>query len=140
MTHLPPPRTGTLVERYLFSPLYAPGSAWTVLRWWERRRPFYNVVVGTAGLLTVAMAHLGALLAPGPQGPPLPFIVVYAVAANLFYSLGTPLDLVLRRRLKEQAGPVAQAMFRYGLAFSLGLTLLPIPLILLSTIIRLLTH
>ena len=142
MDSLEPHRTGTLVERYLFSPLYAPTSAGMVLRWWERRRVFYNIVVGTGGLLTTAIAHLVAVLvpAPGVTGPPLPFIVVFAVAANLFYSLGAPIDLALRRTLKERAGPVGQALFRYGLAFSLGLTLLPIPLLILSAIMRLLTR
>ena len=129
-----------MVERYLFSPLYAPESAWTVVRWWERRRLFYNIVVGTAGLLTAAIAHLGARLAPGPTGPPLAFMLVYGLAANLCYSLGAPIDLVLRRTLQGEAGPVAQALFRYGLAFSIGLTLLPIPLLFLSTIIRLFTQ
>jgi hypothetical protein len=132
------PRTGTLVERYFFSPLYAPGNAWAVVRWWERRRLFYNVVVGTAGLLTTAIAYLQIAIAPGPAGPPLGFILVYALAANLFYSLGAPIDLALRRVLRERAGPVAQALFRYGVAFSIGLTLLPIPLLVLSTIARLL--
>jgi hypothetical protein len=132
------PRTGTLVERYLFSPLYVPESAWAVVKWWERRRLFYNVVVGAAGVLTTAIAHIQIALAPGPEGPPLAFILVYALAANLFYSLGAPIDLALRRILKEQAGPVAQALFRYGVAFSIGLTLLPIPLLVLATIARLL--
>jgi hypothetical protein len=108
-----------------------------VLRWWERRRPFYNVAVGAAGLLTLGVAQLQRLL-PAFEGPPLAFILIYAIAANLFYSLGAPIDLVLRRTLKEEAGPVAQAMFRYGLAFSIGLTLLPIPLILVSLVIRIL--
>jgi hypothetical protein len=134
------PRTGTLVERYLFSPLYAPKSAWSVLTWWERRRLFYNIVVGTAGLLTTAIAHLQVLVTPAFEGPPLAFILVYAIAANLFYSLGAPIDLILRRTLKEEAGPVAQALFRYGLAFSLGLTLLPIPFLLLSIIVRIFIH
>jgi len=133
----PAPRTGTLVERYLFSPLYAPQSAWDVLRWWERRRPFYNVLVGSAGLLTILFAQLQRLFSPEFAGPPLPFILVYAIAANLFYSLGAPIHLLFRRTLKESAGPVAQAMFRYGLAFAIGLTLLPIPLFILSTIVRL---
>ena len=131
------PRTGTLVERYLFSPLYGPQSAWDVLRWWERRRPFYNLLVGSAGLLTVLVAQIQRLVAPAFEGPPLAFILVYALAANLFYSLGAPIHLLLCGTLKPSAGPVAQAVFRYGLAFSIGLTLLPIPLIVLSTIIRL---
>jgi len=133
------PPTGTLVERYLFSPLYPPTSVFTVLRWWERRPLLYNLVVGTAGLLTAAIAHLLVILvpAPGAEGPPLRFILVYAIAANVCYSLGAPIDLVLRRMLKENAGPVAQALFRYGLAFSIGLTLLPIPILLLSSVVRL---
>jgi hypothetical protein len=131
------PRTGTLVERYLFSPLYVPQGAWDVIGWWERRRPFYNLLVGSAGLLTLLVAQIQRLVTPAFEGPPLAFIIVYAIAANLCYSLGAPTHLLLRRILKESAGPVAQAIFRYGLAFSIGLTLLPVPLIILSTIIRL---
>jgi hypothetical protein len=134
----PESRSDTLVERYLFSPLYTPESVWAVIKWWERRRLFYNVVVGAAGILTTAIAYLQMVVAPGPEGPPLAFILTYAIAANLFYSLGAPIDLLLRHILKEQAGPVAQALFRYGVAFSIGLTLLPIPLFVLSTIARLL--
>lgn len=131
------PRSGTLVERYLFSPLYDPPSIRSIFAWWERRRPLYNLAVGAAGLLTAAIAYGTAWLAPGPGGPPLPFIIVYAIAANICYSLGAPIDLLLRRFLKTDAGPVAQALFRYGLAFSIGLTLLPIPLLLLSLVFRL---
>jgi hypothetical protein len=137
------PRTGTLVERYLFSPLYTPTSRWAVLRWWERRRPLYNILVGTAGLVTIATGVGLGLLGPDPglhRGPPLALVAAYALAANLFYSLGAPLDLLLRRWLKDDAGPVAQALFRYGLAFSVGLTLLPIPMILLGTIISILNR
>lgn len=132
------PRTGTIVERYLFSPLYRPRSVREVLGWWERRRPLYNLMVGAAGLVTTSTALLVAFLTRDPlhHGPPLGAILVYALAANLFYSLGAPIDLLLRRLLREEAGPVAQALFRYGLAFSVGLTLLPIPLLLLSGIIR----
>jgi hypothetical protein len=132
-------QTGTAVERYLFSPLYHPTSAWSVIGWWERRRVVYNLTVGAAGLVTVATALILTLLTPGPKvfGPPLLGIPIYAIAANLFYSLGAPLDLLLRRRLREQAGPVAQALFRYGLAFAVGLTLLPIPLMVFGWVMSL---
>lgn len=124
--------SGTAVQRYLFSPLYSPSNAWAVIRWWERRRLFYNLTVGAAGLLTVAVGLVLTVLTPGAKvfGPPFLLIPVYAIAANLFYSLGAPVDLFLRRRLGTQAGPVAQAIFRYGLAFSVGLTVIPIPLML----------
>lgn len=135
-------RTGTAVERYLFSPLYTPSSGWAVLRWWERRRLFYNLSVGAAGLLTLATASLAAWLAPNPgwTGPPLAIVPVYAIAANLFYSLGAPVDLLLRRHLGDKAGPVAQAIFRYGYAFSIGLTLLPIPLVIFGWVMAMLTR
>jgi hypothetical protein len=134
------PRTGTLVERYLFSPLRSRESSGAVLSWWERRRLFYNIVVGTAGLLTLGTAFGLAALIPGPgwEGPPLTLIPVYALAANLFYSLGTPIHLLLCRWLKQEAGPVAQALFRYGLAFSVGLTLLPIPMLLVGGLLTVL--
>lgn len=139
----PTARSGTLVERYLFSPLYAPRSAWAVLGWWERRRLLYNIVVGTAGLATTATAAMVGLLVPGSGllGPQLLMgPIVYGIAANLFYSLGAPVDLLLRRWLRHDAGPVAQALFRYGLGFAVGLTLLPIPMLLVSGILQVLNR
>jgi hypothetical protein len=138
----PQVRTGTAVERYLFSPLYTPSSAWAVVRWWERRRLFYNLSVGAAGLVTVATAFLLSWLPPssGQIGPPLILVPIYGIMANIFYSLGAPVDLLLRRRLGDQAGPVAQAVFRYGYAFSIGLTLLPIPLMLIGWVLTILSR
>jgi hypothetical protein len=132
------PSSRTIVERYLFSPLYVAPTAAAVWRWWERRRLAYNVTVGAAGLLTTAVA-IGCSLLPwtGPnEGPPPGAILFYAMMANLCYTLGAPIDLMLRRTLGDRAGPVAQALFRYGLAFSVGVTLLPIPLLLVSAIVR----
>lgn len=113
-----------------------------MIGWWERRRLFYNLIVGAAGLVTTGTALILTVLAPAPghDGPPPLLILVYAVSANLFYSLGAPLDLLLRRWLKDAAGPVAQAIFRYGLAFSVGLTLLPIPILLFGTIAMILNR
>ena len=123
----------TAVEKYFFTPLYYPPGPWAVVRWWEARRPVYNVAVGTAGLVTLATA---ALLEPFPNGLfPLGAALVYGVMANLCYSMGPLADLALRRLLGDRAPAVGPVLFRYGFAFSLGLTLLPIPLIVLSRII-----
>lgn len=129
----------TLVTRYLFSPLHAPRGIGDVIAWWERRRPLFNVAVGTAGLLTMATAFLLRLLPAGDvfEGPPLRMVAVYAVIANVCFSIGAPIHLLLRRWLRERAGPVAQALFRYGLAFGVGVTLLPIPVLLVSATVRL---
>jgi len=132
----------TAIEKYFFTPIYYPRNRWSVVRWWESRRLLFNGVVGAAGLLTLASAYLFAALPPAlaTSGPPAAAVLVYAVMANVCYSLGAPADLLLRRMLGERAPAVGPAMFRYGFAFSLGLTLLPIPVFALSWLMRLLTR
>jgi hypothetical protein len=133
----------TAVEKYFFTPLYYPRSAWSVVRWWEARRPMFNAVIGSAGLLSVGVATLLSNLPPHPSGMvafPLGGVVVYGVLANLCYTLGAPADLALRRLLGERAPAIGPALFRYGFVFSLGLTLLPIPLSLLGWVLRWLLH
>ena len=124
----------TAVEKYFFTPLYYPRSAWSVVRWWEARRPVYNAVVGTAGLLTLGAA---AVLEPFPNlWFPLGAALVYGTMANVCYTLGPVADLTLRKLLGDRAPAVGPVLFRYGFAFSLGLTLLPIPFFLLGRLIR----
>src|SRR5512135_2518102 len=106
----------TAVEKYLFTPIYHPRSAWSVVGWWESRRLAYNVSVGAAGLLTSTLAALSAVLPPHPVMGPAQLavpIVVYGVMANVCYSLGAPVDLLLRRFLRHDAPAVGQALFRY---------------------------
>lgn len=128
------------VERYFFTPLYYPGDDWSVLKWWERRRPLYNLFVGGAGLLSVGTAALLEHLPPSAGTFPVPWTVIlfYGVMANVGYTLGPITDLVLRRVLKDRAPAVGPAMFRYGFVFSMGLTLLPIPLAFVAWLARLL--
>jgi hypothetical protein len=119
----------TAIERYFFTPLYYPRSSWSILGWWESRRPLFNVCVGGTGLLSLGMVALIARLPPHSGGFPVPWGVVlaYGVLANLCYTLGPISDLVLRRVLGPRAPAVGPVLFRYGFVFSLGLTLLPIP-------------
>ncbi len=126
------------VEKYLFMPLYQPRGWWGVVRWWEERRLLFNVVVGSAGLLTLGVISLFAHLPPHGRhaGVPLGAVVAYGIAANLGYCLGPVADIVLRRLLGERAPAVAPALFRHGLTFSIGLTLLPMPLGVLAWIAR----
>jgi hypothetical protein len=127
----------TAVVRYFFSPLYYPRNHWAILRWWESRRLFYNLVVGGAGMLTVAAGLVLIGFPPaGIRGVAMA-VLAYGLMANLFYSLGAPADYFLRRLLADDGGPVAQALFRYGVAFAVGLTLLPIPIMGIGWVIRL---
>jgi hypothetical protein len=128
----------TAVERYFFTPLYYPRSSWSILTWWESRRFLFNLCVGSAGLLSLGMAALIGRLPPHPGGFPIPWggVLVYGVLANLCYTLGPASDLVLRRTLRDRAPAVGPVLFRYGFVFSLGLTLLPIPLAVLGWLMR----
>jgi len=129
----------TAVERYFFTPLYYPRGLWSVVRWWESRRLVFNMVVGSAGILSVATVMTITRLPPQASSAPFPFlgIVVYGILANLCYSLGPLADLGLRRFLDDRAPAVGTVLLRYGFVFSVGLTLLPIPLAMLGWLIRL---
>ena len=41
----------TAVEKYFFTPLYYPRSAWSVVRWWEARQAHF--VRGLAAVVTL---------------------------------------------------------------------------------------
>ncbi len=129
----------TAVEKYFFHPIYYPRSAWSVVRWWESRRLLFNASVGAAGLVTTGSAFLSAMLPPHPMAAPVELvapIVIYGVMANVCFSLGAPVDLLLRRILGDDAPAVGQALFRYGFAFSMGLTLLPVPFFALAWLMK----
>jgi hypothetical protein len=98
----------------------------TTIRWWESRRPLYNKVVGATGLFTMANA---ALIGP-PNGPDLgtmlQIAMAYAVVANVCYSMGWGLELLAKLVWGRRAPDLGPLLFREGLIFSVGLTLLPV--------------
>jgi len=110
----------------------------TLLRWWESRRLTYNVAVGGAGLFTLGCLALFRLLPPGLPGPVFVWrgVVVYAGLANLGYCLGWVAEVAMRALWKEKAPDAGPMLFRQGLSFAIGLTLLPIPLMGLSWLAR----
>lgn len=116
-----------LVE-FLF-PAPARRATGAILRWWEGRRLAYNAVVGTAGLLSGAAFTVITSLPPHPHAdgfPPLPVILVFGVAANICYTLGPVVELVVGRVWGRRLLPVGPTLFRMGLTFSVGLALLPV--------------
>ena len=120
----------TALTRFFFDQVYAPRSAWSVVGWWERRRSAFNLAVGAAGIATLTTVNLFALLPPYGTWLGVPWIpvAIYAVLANVGFTAGPLADLVVRRLWGHQYSAIGPALFRYGFAFSVGLTLLPIPL------------
>ena len=119
----------SLVDRLYPLPDYR-RTPFTLLRWWESRRLLYNGIVGATGVLTLSGVWLVSALPP--LSDPLPLrvaltgAVIYAVLANLCYTLGWGVDLLARWLWGRQAPDLGPVLFRQGLIFSVGLTVLPL--------------
>jgi hypothetical protein len=101
----------------------------------------YNLVLAVAGVLSLGAQRLFDVLPPHASSPGVPLglvgVVAYAVLANLCYTAGPAVDVYIRRRWGDPYAVVGPTLFRYGFVFSVGLTLLPIPLSLLNWALRL---
>jgi hypothetical protein len=127
----------TALEKYFFTPLHRPHRTGDVIRWWESRRLMYNVCVGVAGLTSIGYVTMLSLLAGRSLAFPWMGAVVYGVLANASFTLGPIVDLAIRRGFGGRAAVAGPALLRYGFVFSIGLTLLPIPVATLSFLLRL---
>ena len=128
------------VTKFFFRSPTTETTTWSIVDWWESRRIAYNLAVGAAGITTLGFVTLFAMLPPGPARFAIPWepVALYAVAANVCYTAGPMLDVAVCRAWGGQYGSVGPTLFRYGFAFSMGLTLLPIPLAVGSWMIRIL--
>lgn len=122
------------LTRLLFEPTLI-RSPIRIVRWWESRRLAYNVIVGATGLGTLVYANgLELLLRQGWLPIPWQAIVAYGVAANACYTLGWFVENVVERWLGRPVYGLGPALFRHGLVFSVGLTLLPAVLVTLVNV------
>lgn len=102
-------------------------SAPALLAWWERRRLAFNAIVGATGLFSLLVIRLFAWLPPisSPRDVPWLFVAAYALAANMCYTLGFAIEWAFDRWLGTGAPPIGGILFRQGVIFACGLTLLP---------------
>ena len=112
----------------------------STVRWWESRRLVFNKAVGAAGVVTLAVVSFFAVLPPHSSTISLlgmlAMSAAYGVAANVCYTFGWMAELLARRVWGRSAPDVGPLLFRQGLIFSVGLTLLPILLAVLSWVAR----
>ena len=100
-----------------------------VVRWWEAKRLTYNGVVGVSGLLSLLVLHVTVFPTPGLLNPqPWAVALAFGIAANICYSLGWLVELLLQRWLGREVYGLGPALFRHGLVFSVGLTWFPVGL------------
>jgi hypothetical protein len=95
-----------------------------VILWWEQRRLFYNAVMFVAGFATVIFAILLGEIAFTDLINVLPPVLIFAISANLFYTLGWMIEIGCRKFIPERefvqkAGPV---LFVAGIGLSVFLT------------------
>ena len=112
----------------------------SLLNWWESRRATFNLVVGAAGIVTLIVVRAISLL---PPGVPMLFdwrpVVAYGLLANVCYTFGFALEATAQRIFGDRCPAIGPVLFRQGLAFSVGLTLLPILLVSIGWLARVAT-
>lgn len=116
-----------LLGDILFPPAAYRRTTPSIVAWWEARRGTYNLIVGGTGLFTLVVLRLISWLPPFLT---LPFdwrpIVAYGLLANVCYTFGWAIEAAAQRLWGDRCPPLGPALFRQGVAFSVGLTLLPI--------------
>jgi hypothetical protein len=125
--------------RFSASALFSRGdsisSAWQVIGWWESRRIPYNLIVGSAGLISCVVVGAAALASEilfgkefGLPDPPIFAIIgilIYGLIANVCFTGGWIVELILRKLWPLTADQFAPSIFKLGLIFSVLLTLAP---------------
>lgn len=127
------------ITKFFFRAPYSLPRTGEIVRWWESRRLPYNLAVGAAGLVSLTAVALSELLPPISRLPtfPLGLVVIYGILANICYSVGPVADMVICRKWGRDYAALGPAIFRYGFVFAVGLTLLPVPLAVVSYLAKL---
>jgi hypothetical protein len=122
-------KSGSKLVQKLISVPPEPRSLFSIVMWWEFRRPLYNIAVGLAGLPSLFLLKM--------LGEPMTAFVIcaifYGIFANVCYSLGTPAEMVAKACWKEKAENYGPVLLTLGTIFSVLLTI-AIELIVISIV------
>ena len=120
-----PSGDGSLVR--LLYPAPAERRTGAIIKWWEKRRLPYNLIVGASGLATLGLHALVYGLNGGTFGA----VVAVGAIANIAYTLGSIVEVTVNNVWGRRVLPVGPVLFRQGVLFSVGLTLV-LPTIILG--------
>jgi len=125
---------------HLLYPRAAARSAGAIVKWWEKRRLSYNLIVGGGAGLSVVIGSLLWLLPPNDlplEIIPLEGYLGFLFLINLSYSVGPATEFLAHKLWGTHVRPVDPTLFRMGLTFSLGLTLvLPVIVFVIQWVFR----
>ena len=129
--------SGNALTEFLF-PTPAKRNVKSIVWWWESRRLHYNVIVGGTGLFSLGVFKLLTSIPPDAHSIPLIWapVVAYGLLANACYLLGPTAEVAIEKLFKGKVLPTGPVLFRMGLTFSVGLTLLPTIVAGLDWIVR----
>lgn len=118
-----------------------------IIKWWELRRIPFNIAVGITGVFTCVVILIVATVSsstfgeslglPDPPGIAIFGIIGYCIVANLCFTCGWVVEILVRTIWQEKAGAFAQISFSLGLLFSILLTLVPAVFFVIVLAIRL---
>ena len=125
-------RAGSPLVGFLY-PRPARRSIGGIFGWWEKRRLAYNAIIAAGGAVSLfglgllALLHGESISPLSAMGP----IAVVLLAANACYTLGPIVESLVHKLWGRDVLPLGPLLFRAGLTFSVGLTLV-LPMILLA--------
>jgi hypothetical protein len=112
-----------------------------ILGWWEKRRLFFNVAVGSAGLVSMIFVTLAASISEGRLVlEPWVGAAVFGVMANVCYCFGPLTEILIGKLWGRTVLPTGPSLYRMGLTFSVGLALLPTLILSFVSVIWLLSN
>jgi hypothetical protein len=125
------------LTEFLF-PAPAPRTVRAIIGWWESRRLAYNLWVGSAGLVSVGVLCVEALLMRGSIDVRGVLIAptIFGVMANVCYLLGPTAEILIEKLWGRSVLPTGPTLFRMGLTFSVGLALFPSLVVSILLVVR----
>ncbi len=108
---------------WLFSVPEGSRSLGSVIVWWELRRIPYNIIVGMAGAISLALFFVlissAQVLRPGEDAVE-PIALLFApILINIFYTGGWVSEILARFLMPNKSQRIGPILFKAGLGFSL---------------------
>jgi hypothetical protein len=107
------------MKKDLLIPTFKDEQLMLLLKWWERKRIWFNFLVGLSGLLPLLFTGLTYFNLLSLLG-----ICFYGLMANICYSLGFLSELLIKLYIKPsfEFGEKRKLVFLLGTAFSMIVT------------------